>query len=242
LHSYPFLSLSVSTPRRKTTMISAAVFTQLIHKLRNANARYTHIALIYRSTLRRTYHAKRRAYWTGLHINTLQAQNCPNSHVSLQPLPVIDSDPATSELELEKPAFPVPSMSKSTTTSISTSVHALGLELANLPEIVVSPPTSLPQHRLTICIPPLRLNYAYPDLMRMHTGDGPVSPVVPGAPRLKPRQLPDEDDSVAFDGRFENQRPLSSGMWRMYAIGHSWRILTLLSSRVVVERAHDTGR
>ena len=227
-------------------MISATVLTQLIHKLRNTNARYTHIALIYRSTLRRTYHAKRRAYWRGLHIDTLKAQNCPNKQVSLQPLPIIDSDPAIPELELEKPAFLVPSMSPST-TSISTSAHILGLELVNLPEIVVSSPSITPsQHqnqRLTICIPPLRLNYAYPDLMHMHTGGGSVPSVVPGAPRLKPRQLPDEDDFVAVDvdGRFENQHPLSSGMWDMYAIGHSWRILTS-PSRVVVERAHDTGR
>ncbi|KAL4069033.1 hypothetical protein J3A83DRAFT_4535118 [Scleroderma citrinum] len=193
-------------------MVSPTMLSQLIHTLRIANARYTHIALIHRSTLRRTYHAKRRAYCAGLHIDTLKARDCPNKYVSRQPLPVIDSNPVI-ELELERPASLVPSMCSST---ISTLAPALGLELANIPDIIVSSPisnynnTSLVDQtqRLTIRMPPLHLNYSYPDIMHM----GADGSVPPGAPRLKPMQLPDEDDAVLLDGHgFDQQHPLSSG-------------------------------
>lgn len=216
-------------------MISSAALSQLIHRLRNANARYAHIALLHRSVLRCTYHAKRRARWSGLHIDILKAQTCPSRHVSLRSLPVIDADPQPVP---EKPAFFVPPM--------STSVHALGLELTNLPEIVVSSPASSstsPQHqlqRLTVRVPPPRLNYAYPDLLHMHIGDGSVPLIAPGAPRLKPMQLPDEDGVDAMDACV-GYHPLSSGVWRIYTHFPTTMALTWLT-RVIPKGARDAER
>ncbi|KAF9235853.1 hypothetical protein BU15DRAFT_24602, partial [Melanogaster broomeanus] len=61
---------------------STAAFAQLVRRLRYTNARYDQIARQFRCRLRPTYHAKRRAYWAGLRVDTRKAHACPGSLVS----------------------------------------------------------------------------------------------------------------------------------------------------------------
>ncbi|KAH7884096.1 hypothetical protein F5I97DRAFT_1930305 [Phlebopus sp. FC_14] len=163
---------------------STAALAQLIHRLRFANARYGQLALQCRYGLRPTYHAKRRAYWAGLRIDTNKARNCPGKYVSRQPLPIIDTTPSSAAGDC---------------LSVSGG-NTLGLELTNLPEVTV-PSRTRPNTRLTIRIPPLNFNYGcdYPSL----------DPSIPGAPLLRPMQLP-EDDTEMEDISLENPSSPSS--------------------------------
>ncbi|KAG6863946.1 hypothetical protein C0991_001749 [Blastosporella zonata] len=62
----------------------------LILILRHANARYSNLAACIRASLTPTRHAKHRAQNLGLTVNIIAAVNCPQSSVSVIPLPIIE--------------------------------------------------------------------------------------------------------------------------------------------------------
>ncbi|KAH0838781.1 hypothetical protein J3R83DRAFT_7157 [Lanmaoa asiatica] len=66
----------MSTTTISYTSASIPLFTQLVHRLRYTNERYDQIAHQCRRTQRPTHHAKRRAYWAGLRIDTSKALRC----------------------------------------------------------------------------------------------------------------------------------------------------------------------
>ncbi|KAI5989174.1 hypothetical protein EDC04DRAFT_2912283 [Pisolithus marmoratus] len=142
----------------RVDMISSHCFSQLVQTLRHANARLARVALLHRSTLHLTHHAKRIA--SHLRIDTCKARRCPIHFVSHQPLPLLESSPV-----VPVRTNPV-AMQGSTTQAMDAGVDA-----------IVSSALG-------------GLHYSYPDL---HTcSDIPT----PGAPLLRPRQLPDVDVSV----------------------------------------------
>ncbi|KAI6043803.1 hypothetical protein EDC04DRAFT_3138273, partial [Pisolithus marmoratus] len=75
----------------RVDMISSHCFSQLVQTLCNANTRLARVALLHRSTLHLTHHAKRIA--SHLRIDTRKARRCPMHFVSRQPLPLLESSP-----------------------------------------------------------------------------------------------------------------------------------------------------
>ncbi|KAF9221292.1 hypothetical protein BS17DRAFT_819885 [Gyrodon lividus] len=152
---------------------STTAFAQLVNRLRHTNTRYDQIVRQFRSRLRPTYHAKRRAYWAGLRIDVSKARACPGTLVSRRPLPIIDTASHSSFA-----AAPLAFTSNHNYMS-TLEGNTLGLQLTNLPE----------RQRLTIRVPPLSYEYGY----------GYATPVevnAPGAPLLRPRQLPEDDSEM----------------------------------------------
>ncbi|KAG6820218.1 hypothetical protein H0H93_003719 [Arthromyces matolae] len=62
----------------------------LILILRRANVYYSDVAACIRATHAPTHHAKARAQTLGLSVNIAAAVNCPQKHVSVIPLPIIE--------------------------------------------------------------------------------------------------------------------------------------------------------
>ncbi|KAG6810362.1 hypothetical protein H0H92_012170 [Tricholoma furcatifolium] len=90
----------------------------LIYILRNANARYTHIATLARASLAPTRHAKRRATNLGLTVDIIKAINCPQKAVSVIPLPIVE---VVTPLEyITKPVPSVRPVLKCTIPSVQT--------------------------------------------------------------------------------------------------------------------------
>ncbi|KIK94683.1 hypothetical protein PAXRUDRAFT_432069 [Paxillus rubicundulus Ve08.2h10] len=163
---------------------STTAFAQLVHRLRHTNARYDQITSQFRCRIRPTHHAKRRAYWAGLRIDISKARACPGTLVSRRPLPIVDTAYYTPLV-----VAPLPFMSNYNHMNAFEG-SALGLQLTNLPEVVVpSPPRSLSaragqRRRLTIRVPPLHYQYSASEMN------------APGAPLLRPRQLPEDDSEI----------------------------------------------
>ncbi|KAI6142097.1 hypothetical protein BKA82DRAFT_4193827 [Pisolithus tinctorius] len=134
-------------------MIPSYYFSQLVQTLRLANSRIALTALLHRTTLRPTHHAKRTA--SHLRIDISKARRCPISLVSRRPLPLLDPSP---------PLVPV-----------ADNMQALDVD--------------------TMVSSALKgLHYSYPDLLVY--SDIPI----PGAPLLRPCQLPEVDASeLSFD-------------------------------------------
>ncbi|KAI6116597.1 hypothetical protein EDD17DRAFT_1762505 [Pisolithus thermaeus] len=134
--------------------MSSHCFSQLVQTLCHANRRYTHVALLHRSTLHLTHHAKRTA--SHLRIDTRKARRCPIHFVARQPLPLLELSPLV-------PVRTSPVAMQGSTQAMDAGVDAM-LSTA------------------------LRgLHYSYPDLLMY--SDVPT----PGAPLLRPRQLPEVD-------------------------------------------------
>ncbi|KAK7008153.1 hypothetical protein R3P38DRAFT_1628231 [Favolaschia claudopus] len=91
-------------PRRPT--LSAPHFLRLSSILKQANEHYHFVAASTRAATHPTHHARTRAEKLGLAINIERAVNCPGNQVSVVPLPIIETSPASS------PILPVPQLSK----------------------------------------------------------------------------------------------------------------------------------
>jgi hypothetical protein len=164
--------------------LSNAALSDLICRLRYANARYGQIACQLRCqiTITRTYHAQRRAFWSGLRVDIAKAKDCPSTAISVRPLPVLDTTPSPSPFMLSPLA-------------LTAEVHnELGLEI---PNIVVSPPDSCvqPRERLVIRIPPLASLHV--DMYRHEDYDMPT----PGAPLIRTKELPECEMDEMFSSR-----------------------------------------
>ncbi|KAG8220698.1 hypothetical protein J3R82DRAFT_2991 [Butyriboletus roseoflavus] len=174
---------------------SFPLFTQLVHRLRRTNARYNQIAHQCRRTQRPTHHAKRRAYRTGLRIDTSKACTaCPSKHLSaasIQLLPVLDRTALSPVWVTEVKAE----------ADEDASMPSLGLALINLPEVVVQKQlvtllyhSSSPQPGLGLGLglgPDSNLN------LNVHVDDAgardmPFRGPIPGAPRWRSIPLPED--------------------------------------------------
>ncbi|KAF8555895.1 hypothetical protein OG21DRAFT_1483483 [Imleria badia] len=161
-----------------------AAFAQLVRRLRHTNARYNQIARHFRCRIRPTHHAKRRAYRAGLRIDTSKARACPEKYVSIHPPPVLDTSTVT-------PSWVDP-QARGYATAESEDAYMRGMGLRNLPEVVARKQRRRDgQQRVMLRLPPLKLqlNVDYPC-------GGPFQGPVPGAPRLLPRQLPEDESGV----------------------------------------------
>lgn len=167
---------------------STAAFAQLVRRFRHTNARYDQIALHFRCRIRPTHHAKRRAYRAGLRIDTSKARACPTKYVSIHPPPVLDRSAGTLD------SMDAPDKAYATTESaIGVDTHQgdaymRGMGLNNLPEVVVRKQRRRDgRQRVMLRLPQfkLQLNVDYT-----------LNDQVPGAPRLLPRQLPEDECGV----------------------------------------------
>ena len=158
---------------------SFPLFTQLVRRLRQTNARYNQIAYQCRHTQRLTYHAKRRAYRVGLHINTSKARAAgPDVHIAVDrtagsPVWVAtetetEEDDSDSESGTEGACLPNPWPRTTTSGKLlsskqpaTQSLSPLGLGLSNFDDV--------------------------------DTCDLPFRGPVPGAPRWKPKPLPEDE-------------------------------------------------
>ncbi|KAI6107361.1 hypothetical protein EDD16DRAFT_111101 [Pisolithus croceorrhizus] len=179
--TFPFpriLFILLGCPTRRAALFSGRVYkkisdrSQLVQTLCHANRRYTHVALLHRSTLHLTHHAKRTA--SHLRIDTRKARRCPIRFVARQPLPLLELSPLV-------PVRTSPVAMQGSTQAMDAGVDAM-LSAA------------------------LRgLHYSYPDLLMY--SDVPT----PGAPLLRPRQLPEVDVlDLPFDPQISSPAGLSS--------------------------------
>ncbi|KAI6032418.1 hypothetical protein EDC04DRAFT_68577 [Pisolithus marmoratus] len=158
----------------RVDMISSHCFSQLVQTLRHANTRLARAALLHRSTLHLTHHAKRIA--SHLRIDTCKARRCPIHFVSHQPLPLLESSPLV----------PV----RTTTVAVQESTQAMDAGVDAMVSTVLG-----------------GLHYSYPDLLM--ASDIPT----PGAPLLRPRQLPDVDvPEFPFDSQISSSGLSSCGL------------------------------
>lgn len=166
------------------TALSDAALSDLVCKLRYANARYGQIAcqLRCRITITRTYHAQRRAFWSGLRVDIAKAKDCPTTAISAMPLPVLDTTPSPSPLMLSPFAL------------AAEAHNELGLEI---PDIVVSLPDAYvhPRKRLVIRIPPLAS--LHNDMYHHEQYDMSA----PGAPLIRTKELPECEMDENFSSR-----------------------------------------
>jgi len=161
---------------------SFPLFTQLVCRLRQTNARYDQIAYQCRHTQRLTYHAKRRAYRVGLRINTSKARAAwLDDHIAVDrtagsPLWVAtetetagdDSDSSAEDACLPNP-WP---------------------QLKSLPEVVVR------KQPVTVSLSPLGLELS--NLDDVDTCDLPFRGPVPGAPRWRSKPLPEDECGMSL--------------------------------------------
>ncbi len=79
----------------------------LLRVLRRANAYYRVLARDIRHSVRPTYHARRRALLLGLVVDVQKAADCPQLHISVDPLPLLAKTPNPDEiLMIRIPARP----------------------------------------------------------------------------------------------------------------------------------------
>ncbi|KAG9310385.1 hypothetical protein JVU11DRAFT_9520 [Chiua virens] len=177
---------------------SSAAFAQLVRRLRHSNTRYNQIAHQFRCRFRPTHHAKARAYRAGLRIDTSKARACPAKYISLQPPPVLDTSVTPSWSRLDPPI----SMAHATSQNLLRADvrHATGHGDAYMcpsyqrivhKKIVRRHRRRDGRARLVLRLPPLKLQVNV-DYSCAAPFDGPV----PGAPRLMPRQLPDDEGDM----------------------------------------------
>lgn len=188
----------MSTIDMARSPFSTAAFAQLVRRLRHTNARYNQIALQFRRRIRPTHHATRRAYRAGLRIDTSKARACPEKYVSRHPPPVLDRSAGS-------PGWvdTLAAVYATAETGIVNEGHCMGRgdaymrgsPLRNLPEVVVRKQRRRDgRQRVTLRLPPLKLqlNVDYPSSVGVSQFQGSV----PGAPRLLPRQLPEDECGV----------------------------------------------
>ena len=187
--------MSTTTIDMARSAFSTAAFAQLFRRLRHSNARYNQIAHQFRCRIRPTHHAKRRAYRAGLRIDTSKARACPEKYVSTQPPVVLDRSAVSPSW-----ADAQPRVYATAETGIGNEGHAAsqgdaymrGLALRNLPEVVVRKQRRRDgRQRVMLRLPPLKLQ-----LNVDYSCGAPFQGPVPGAPRLMPRQLPEDESGV----------------------------------------------
>jgi hypothetical protein len=161
---------------------SILLFTQLARRLRQTNARYDQIAYQCRHAQRLTYHAKRRAYRVGLHIDTSKAR--ATDHVSAV-LPVLDrsaGSPAWVATETED---------EEDSSADDARMPNPWPKLKSLPEVVVR------KQSATLSLSPLGLGLINID--DLDTCGLPFRGPVPGAPRWKSKPLPEVECGVPVE-------------------------------------------
>ena len=171
----------MSTVTMSHQSFSFSLFTQLVRRLRHANARYNLIAYQCRRTQHPTYHAKRQAYRVGLRIDTSKARVAWSSdHVS-PPLAVCEATPR-----------PPPVLNS---TAIGLAWVASEVETKSeegcLPNPWPKPENVVRKQSTTPCLSPLDLGLRTVD--DPDTYDMPYHGPVPGAPRWRPKPLPEDD-------------------------------------------------
>ena len=180
---------------------STAAFAQLVRRLRHTNARYNQIALQFRRSLRCTNHAKRRAYCAGLRIDTTKARACPNKYISVRPPPVLDRSegglgwPDASPNAYATAENPIVDARDAFPDQGDAYMRPAPLRK---PKVIVRKRPRNGQPRVVLRLPPLKLqvNVDYPS-------GAPFEGPAPGAPKLSPCQLP-EDDCDTEDVLYES--------------------------------------
>jgi len=148
----------------------------MLHKLRNANERYGRIAeqIRTRTKSRQCRPYRIRAAWLGLHVDISAAIALSNTQVSKIPLPILDT---TTPSPVEPKVF--------------IRIPPSHIRPTQLPSITATAPTPMAStdvnrvNKIYSPIPPIRIPARGP-LVHLEGMDW----VVPGAPLLKPRELP----------------------------------------------------
>ncbi|KAN0101133.1 hypothetical protein V8E55_001117 [Tylopilus felleus] len=198
----------MSTTTLSSPSFSIPLFTQLIHRLRHTNSRYDHIAYQCRRTQRPTHHAQRRARCVGLRIDTTKAHAAfqrfgPEAQVHVH---VVDDDSAAMTRALS--FFDSPSPLWEATAETETETED-GEEHAYTPEILEH--SKMLPRATTLALSPL-------DLGLRTIGDLPFVNLdlgaVPGAPRWRPRPLPDSDSDETCDEGMDSEMSRTYGLAR----------------------------
>ena len=213
-------TVCMSTTTMARSSFSTAAFAQLVRRLRHTNARYNQIAHQFRCRIRPTHHAKRRAYRAGLRIDTSKARACPEKYVSVVPPPVLDRSAVT-------PNWVDPQAEVYATTEPGIGgggdAYMLGMPLRNLPEVVGRKRRRREgRRRVMLRLPPLKLQ-----LNVDYACGTPFQGPVPGAPRLKPRQLPEDESGV--EEMVLGSASSSSSCTCHLVVSIGWRLIVLNS-------------
>ena len=185
--------MSTATVNMARARFSNTAFARLSARLKCTGARYDQIAIQFRGRIRFTHHAKRRAYHAGLCIDIKKAHACPQRAISLASAPVLIKSagipgsagtpvgaPAATEAEI------VPAGQE------DACMRDLSLPpLRNLPEVVVRKRQRDGRPCVVLRLPPLNLA-----LNMEHPPDAPFDGRVPGAPRLMPKELPEDESGM----------------------------------------------
>lgn len=169
------------------TSSSIPLFTQLVHRLRQTNARYDQIAYQCRRTQRLTYHAKRRAYRVGLRIDTSKAHAEWLDYLSVastQLLPVLDRSTGS----------PVGVITETETEGDHSDLESIA-EDACLPNPWPEPePKRLPH--VIVQKPVTRLSPLGLGLSLIFDDSDACDLPVPGAPRWRSKPLPEDTEAM----------------------------------------------
>ncbi|KAH7910020.1 hypothetical protein BJ138DRAFT_1153939 [Hygrophoropsis aurantiaca] len=189
--------------------LSSIALAQISSKLRYANFRYFQIAQQLRCKLHLTHHAKRRACWAGLRVDIMKARNCPGNAISIKPLPIVDTTPSPVS---ERVASIRSSLRWRSDLSLQFVDNTLGLELPEVPQAVVSPPESCIREiesQSAAISPPSYATHGHSRLIVRippHNHFNKSSPAIPGAPLLRPRELPEDSEAEMMDIQLDSPR------------------------------------
>jgi len=166
--------------------------TLMLYKLRNANDRYTRIAAQIRARTTSRYQCRSyriRAAWLGLRVDVNAALALAGSQISKNPLPILDT------------TTPTPAESK-----VFLCIPPSHVRTTQLPFITATAPTPVfatdvsRVEKIYSPIPPIRIPPRGPHVQL----DG-IDWGVPGAPLMKPRELPD----IMPNNSYVNFSPMS---------------------------------
>lgn len=183
--------MSTTTIGMGRSPFSTAAFAQLVRRLQHTNARYNHIAHQLRSRIRPTHHAKLRAYGAGLRIDTTKARASPDNHVLIIPTPVVDTS-ATTPSWLDPQANAYPTTEPAGRGPTQGDAYMRGAAPRTLPKLVRKSRRRKGRQRVMLRLPPLKLSLDVNHPSGAPRFQGPV----PGAPRLLPKQLPEDESGV----------------------------------------------
>ncbi|KII94453.1 hypothetical protein PLICRDRAFT_429435 [Plicaturopsis crispa FD-325 SS-3] len=154
---------------------SSARLANILFIIRVANRRSQHVADGIRTSLRPTHHARRRAQRLGLSIDMDRARACPQSQISRQDLPILDTHVSpvvsTSESAAVRPVIPpivIPPVGSRRRAQVPLSPIASALsDVFSLPDVEMESPRGIPR--------------------------------MPATPRLSARELPAEEEDSWMD-------------------------------------------
>ncbi|KAI9454721.1 hypothetical protein HD554DRAFT_2178829 [Boletus coccyginus] len=192
---------------------SIPLFTQLIHRLRQTNARYDQIAYQCRHTQRLTYHAKRRAYRVGLRIDTSKAHAewlDYLSAASTQLLPVLDRS-------IGSPVGVV--------TETDSETEGDNSDLQSIAEDACLPnpwPEPEPKRLPHVIAPVTRLSPLGLGLSSIFDDSDPCDLPVPGAPRWRSKPLPEDTEAMTHGSvSFKTSCTYDRGVMATHAVSDS---------------------